>query len=231
MTSADLIAAAISNRQKRLEQVTALRPLAKESRQRAESLRTAENAVKDTGRRAEFVRSMHHVPGFFPTPPAVVDKMIEAAGVAGCPSLRILEPSCGKGNIAHPLTRLGHMVYCVEVVPALAEYCRKDGLHVQCADFLGLTLHDFSFAEGVGGFDHVLMNPPFECRQDENHIRHAFGFLRPGGQLVAVCSSTTALRLADWVYGRGRIEPLLPGAFKSSERPTGVNVSLVIINN
>ena len=43
---------------------------------------------------------------------------------------------------------------------------------------------------GVAGtvYDAVVMNPPFseECE----HIKRAFDFLRPGGSLVAVCSSS-----------------------------------------
>lgn len=227
MTSSDLIASAIANRQKRLAQVAALRPRAKDADQRAQELQAARKGVKETGQRVQFVRSMHYVPGFFPTPPAIVERMIEAAELEG--SMRILEPSCGKGNIAHRLTSMGHPVYCVEVVPALAEYCRKDGLAVQCADFLGLTLHDFSFAEGVGGFDRVMMNPPFEKRQDEAHIRHAFEFLRPGGILVAICTVMTAARMSGWVRERhGHVETLPPGAFQNSERPTGVNTSLIV---
>jgi len=240
MTSSDLIAAAIANREKRLSHVAALRPLAKSARERATELHDAKKTVKDTGKRVEFVRSMHHVPGFFPTPPPVVARMIELAdirptgqmhGEAYDPAkpepLRIIEPSCGKGNLAHPLAKMGHAVYCVERSEGLADYCRKDGLKVQCADFMALTLHDFSFAEGVGGFDRVLMNPPFEDRQDEQHIRHAFTFLRPGGRLVAVCSSMTGARLAGWADS---VEALPEGSFKHSERSTAVSTALIIKN-
>lgn len=48
--------------------------------------------------------------------------------------------------------------------------------------------NDLLTAETAPIYDAVVMNPPFseECE----HIKRAFDFLRPGGSLVAVCSSS-----------------------------------------
>src|SRR3546814_16951918 len=38
------------------------------------------------------------------------------------------------------------------------------------------------------------MNPPFDRGRDCDHVRHAFGFLKPGGILVAVMSARAEFR-------------------------------------
>lgn len=220
----DLVDAAARNYALAVSTVQLLHPHRAHAQAKAEALRESLERANETGSRVQFVRSLHHVPGFFPTPPALVERMIDAAELAH--GMACLEPSAGTGNIAKAMLRAGispHALQCVEVVPRMVEALTRDGLATRCADFL---------AYEVGQqFDRVLMNPPFEKRQDEAHIRHAFGFLRPGGRLVAICSSMTALRLADWVRGRGHIEPLPEGSFKNSERSTGVHVSMIVINN
>ena len=35
-------------------------------------------------------------------------------------------------------------------------------------------------------YDAVLMNPPFQNAQDMAHVTHAWGFVKPGGVLVAI---------------------------------------------
>lgn len=230
MTLNDKIAAAIANREKRLAQVAALRPLRVEAQEKAREMGGQIDRAKRAGQGARFTRSMQSVPGFFPTPAPLVARMIEEAEFETGVQLRILEPECGKGNIAIAVQALGHAVYCVEKIQALADYSRKLGLAVQCADFLTLTLRDFSLAEGVGGFDRVLMNPPFENRQDEKHLKHAYSFLKDGGKLVAIVSSTTGQRLEEWAESLGGfVEDLPAQSFRYAERPTLVNVSLVVI--
>lgn len=223
MTSAELIAAAIANRAKRLGQVRALQPVKQAASERAAELRDQVDRAKKIGQRARFTRSMEWVPGFFPTPPALVTRMIEAAELE--PGMACLEPSAGTGNIAKAILRAGisaHLLQCIEIVPKLAEALIIDGLATRCADFMEYEPGQL--------FDRILMNPPFENRQDEEHIRHAATFLRSGGRLVGICTVMTAARMAAWVNGRGWIEDLPPDAFVKSERSTGVRTSLVILN-
>jgi predicted RNA methylase len=226
MTSDHLANAAVANREKRMAQLAALRPIRKQATERAEELRGQIDRAKGIGQRARFTRSMHWVPGFFPTPPAIVARMIDAADLE--PGMRVLEPECGKGNIALPVKALGCSVYCIEKIPALVQFCHGEGLVVACADFLEMNPDTLTDRSGAL-FDRVLMNPPFETRQDEQHIKHAFEFLQPGGRLVAVCTVMTAARMSGWAAERGGyVETLPEGAFKCSERPTGVNTSLLI---
>jgi 2-polyprenyl-3-methyl-5-hydroxy-6-metoxy-1,4-benzoquinol methylase len=222
MTHDALTAAAIANRQKSLTQLAALRPLVKPAQERAEQLREGVKRAKTAGESARFITQRIGQLSFHPTPAAVVARMIERARITS--GLRILEPSAGAGAIAQPLTAAGCAVYCVELAQGLAERLRAAGLAVQQADFLALTLHDFSMAEGVGGFDRVLMNPPFERGADVQHVRHALTFLRPGGLLVAICAngprqSAELQPLADsW-------EVLPAGTFRNS----GTNVGTVLL--
>ena len=82
-------------------------------------------------------------------------------------------------------------------------------------------------------FDRVVMNPPFQGKQDTQHITRAFGFLRPGGRLVAIAGA--GVKSNEWKETRefrrlvrlhnGDIEDLPEGAFAES----GTNVRTVLI--
>lgn len=224
-----IISAAVRNRAAREGQIRRLQPNAAAARAKQAELEAQRDALKPTRQNFETMQAHRHVPNFFPTPCDIVQRMIDLAEFDG-PG-RVLEPSAGKGDIANACAKAGQLVYCVELCHSLAEVCRKAGLHVRCADFLDLTLADYQFASLAGGFDRVLMNPPFERGIDGHHVRHAFEFLRPGGRLVAVVCSTTGTRLREWARERsGWVEDLPPLSFQSSERPTGVSTSLVIAN-
>jgi len=78
--------------------------------------------------------------------------------------------------------------------------------------------------EGMEPFDVVLMNPPFAHEQDIAHVTHAIKFLRPGGRLVAICSSgvtfhgsKAGLAFRELVrLHSGHIEALPADTFKAS---------------
>ena len=40
----------------------------------------------------------------------------------------------------------------------------------------------------------MIMNPPFADKADIAHVRHALGFLRPGGLLIAVMAGGVTFR-------------------------------------
>lgn len=130
--------------------------------------------------------------GFFPTPPAVAEKVFERghvptyAGHGQC--LTILEPSAGTGSLAVPAIRGGHKVTCVELHPGRAAELRGYICRVVQADFLEVS------TDALGLFDRVIMNPPFDRGLDVDHVRHAFDFLRPGGVLCAIMSASTEFR-------------------------------------
>jgi predicted RNA methylase len=161
---------------------------------------------------------------FYPTPPELVDRMVEWARTES--DLRYLEPSAGDGAIAVELLdwispENGGLVQAFEIDQerALALSARNlDGLKVEIVDFLKVK------PEAWVPFDRILMNPPFHGQADAIHVLHAFRFLAPQGGLVAVMaagieSSQTrtakALRAAVQARG-GRFEPNPPATFKAA---------------
>jgi hypothetical protein len=118
------------------------------------------------------------LPGFFPTPRPVIERMLELAEVET--HHRVLEPSCGKGDILDALKEEcdGIELIAIERNRTLEDVLSAKGHEVTFADFL----------EHAGSYDRVVMNPPFEELQDITHVKHAYSLLTPGGRLVSVMS-------------------------------------------
>lgn len=176
-----------------------------------------------------------NIPGFFPTPDEIVEKMLtmtlgdrlqDGAG-------RILEPSAGKGNIAD-MARTWYPEATLDVVEwnyNLRKILEQKGHNVIGDDCLELTPDD-------GLYDLVVMNPPFENGQDMEHVQHCFTLLKPGGRLVSIISESCFFRKdgkyqewRDWFDDEGGRDIDLPaGAFKDSERSTGVKVRIIVMD-
>ncbi|HEY8066607.1 MAG TPA: DUF4942 domain-containing protein [Methylosinus sp.] len=196
--------------------------------------------------------------GFFPTPPEAVDEFFRGRGcVSGIPilrrreesRLRILEPSAGTGNLARRCVhsaavmaewsnrgrnyvdeyRFDNLVDCVEIQPELAAGLEAEGIYnrVIRADFLSLRPNAFE------PYDLVVMNPPFDRERDLDHVTHALGFLKPGGQLFAIISAGTEFRETRKAVAfralvernGGSFRDLPPGSFRES----GTNVNTVVV--
>lgn len=190
----------------------------------------------DDERQAEELRrkvdalQFANIPGYFPTPAAIVADMIERAGIPEGQPVDVLEPEGGSGAILdavraeRPLARLA----TYETFSSLRDVLR----------FKGYTLagDDFLEAEPEPRFDYVLMNPPFENGQDIAHVRHAFEFLKSGGRLVAIMSpgpffhsSRKAEEFRAWFNGLyGSTVDIPAGAFKASG--TGVATVMVTLD-
>ena len=176
--------------------------------------------------------------GFFPTPPALVSRVLEAGHVGtratwsgDYPRLSILEPSAGLGAIALAGAKAGHRVTAVEIQAPHATHLREAGglQRVICGDFLELS------PDQTGLFDRVLMNPPFDGGRDVDHVTHALRFLAPGGRLVAIMGAgvefredrkTTDFRAMVERFG-GAFQDLPAGAF--AESGTNVNTALLTL--
>jgi len=168
---------------------------------------------------------------FFPTPPAVVERVIELAGIQN--GMRVLEPSAGKGALA-----LAAQKSALDVKVDMFELMPENNAHLQGMNIKDAKIGDpidFLSVEPMASFDRIVMNPPFSRQADIKHVSHALKFLKPGGLLVSVMASSVTFRnnkmTADFrqlIEERGgHIEELPEGAFKSSG--TMVNTVIVVI--
>jgi hypothetical protein len=177
-----------------------------------------------------------NIPGFFPTPKPVISQMLERVSIE--PFCSVLEPSAGCGDIADAVLALDIPdveVYVCELNSKLREILDLKGHVVVAHDFMEY-MHDM---EVDGGYDRIVMNPPFERGQDAEHVRRAFTMLAPGGTLVAVMSEGSFFRsdrkateFRDWLEAVGGESEKLPeGSFtgKDATRQTGVNCRIVTI--
>jgi len=165
--------------------------------------------------------------GYFPTPADVAAGMIALADLE--PGMEVLEPSAGDGAIARTVAGLGCAVDCIELNP------KRAGALCTAGYARTVTMADFLAVPQRAAYDRVMMNPPFADKADIAHVRHALGFLRPGGLLIAVMAGGVTFREDRATAGfrelvdeaGGLIEPLPEGAFKESG--TGVNAVLAVI--
>jgi len=96
------------------------------------------------------------------------------------PGQRVLEPSAGVGRLVATILTYTRNIAAVELNKDL--FARLDAwweleTPIYNADFLRMSPED------TGYFDWVIMCPP---KNSDEHIDHAFKFLRPGGNLIAL---------------------------------------------
>lgn len=111
------------------------------------------------------------------TPAPLVEKMLAFAKLNE--DSHVLEPEAGIGYIADEVKKITSHVDCIETGYDFRELLELKGHHLIGCNFLE--------QEQQPVYDAVLMNPPFS--EEYDHIQHAYGFLKPGGVLVAVCSN------------------------------------------
>jgi phospholipid N-methyltransferase len=139
----------------------------------------ADAAAEVAKREAENKLRGNKIPGFFPTPPDLIDKLLRDAQIQ--PGEEVLEPEAGKGDIVdairarHPQAKLS----LCEINGTLREFLADKGYDNVMRDFL-------TDVKPVPQYDCVVMNPPFESGQDIEHVLHAYAVLKPGGRLVAI---------------------------------------------
>ncbi len=79
---------------------------------------------------------------------------------------------------------------------------------------------------GLGLFDLVIMNPPFDGQRDIDPVTHAVRFLKPGGTLLAMRLAPEFRRLMERM--RGRFIDLPAGSF--AEAGTMVNTVIAVLH-
>lgn len=113
---------------------------------------------------------------YFPTPPALAQRVVELAQIE--PSHSVLEPSAGQGGIADQLPA-AERATCVEISKLHCDILRAKGFEVAHADFL-------AWAPTAPKFDRVVMNPPFSEGRALAHLNAAASLVKPAGRLAAV---------------------------------------------
>lgn len=170
---------------------------------------------------------------FFPTPHEVANRIVTLAEIED--DMHVLEPSAGRGALVMAIKDSARdvMISTFELMPENNEYLKSLELPLcgigEPTDFL--SVNPFPV------YDRVVMNPPFGRQADIKHVNHAFKFLRDGGKLVSVMSSSITFRsnklatdFREFVESKGGyIEELPVGSFKSSG--TMVNTVIVVIPN
>ena len=170
-------------------------------------------------------------PQLFPTPATLAARMVELAGIE--PGQQVLEPSAGTGVLCQAITTAQPTarVFAVEINHRLCELLARkitppeDATQGICRNVLQ---GDFLECYGLGKFDRIVMNPPFENGDDIRHIAHALRLLHPGGRLVALCANgprqNAKLRPIVEAMG-GEWEELPAGTFAAA----GTNVRTVLL--
>ena len=169
-----------------------------------------------------------NIPGYFPTPRTVAEKMLELAQIEA--ARKVLEPSAGKANIADLIREYypGAYLSVIEINESLRQILVAKGHNLVGNNFL----------EHKEQYSYIIMNPPFEDGQDSQHLRHAHDLLYPGGRVVAImCEGTfsrsdkKAIEFRNWFESVNGYDEKLPnGAFLESERSTGVATRIVVID-
>lgn len=161
---------------------------------------------------------------FFPTPAAVVDRLVRLADVPA--GAMLLEPSAGRGAILAAFKGAA-VLHAIELLDDNVRHLKSLGW----VD--SVTQGDFLKTAPTPIYDRIVMNPPFSKRADIHHVNHAAKFLKPGGRLVSVMSASVVFRSdrlatdfrAMVEANGGGIEPLPAGSFLTSG--TGVNTCTV----
>jgi hypothetical protein len=178
-------------------------------------------------------------PELFPTPPVVLDLMMDRIDIDTLPSspwkdgrhrVDFLEPSAGTGAIVRAAlarwTNLVLNVECCELNRALADGLLRAGYKV-VPDGMN---EDFLEYKPGPIYGLICANPPFS--REIEHVRHMYECLAPGGQMVSVMSEGPFFRDRDagfrsWLAAVGGTSEKLPeGVFQPA---TGVNTRLIVI--
>jgi ubiquinone/menaquinone biosynthesis C-methylase UbiE len=166
--------------------------------------------------------------GYFPTPAALVERLLALAGLE--PGMKVLEPEAGTGAIALPAARIVgfDLVTPIELLPGNARKLREAG-------FSFVNEMDFLTVDPVPIFDRILMNPPFANMADVEHVMHATRFLKPDGVLASIMSpswgshsSRKAASFRDFVAEcDGEVQEIERGAFR--EAGTDIATRMVLL--
>ena len=163
---------------------------------------------------------------FFRTPDNLVKQLLANAMLK--PGMRVMEPNAGDGALALAAAAVvGHAnVTCCELMPQNVRQLKALGFDIEGPkDFLEVVPRP--------QHDVVLMNTPFSGGKDRQHVLHALKFLKDGGELWAIIS--TSWKTAEHHGAREFREMLQAHALAVEDIPAGTfanvgtNVPTVLI--
>ncbi|ASK18428.1 DUF4942 domain-containing protein [Halomonas sp. N3-2A] len=132
---------------------------------------------------------------FYPTPESLAKRVIELASEDATPKMHWLEPSAGTGGLADHVPE-DAFLECYEVSKLHCEVLKAKGYTqagrraITCLDFLQLA-NDYR----GGGYNRVVMNPPFDQGRWLAHIEAAASVTAKNARIVAVLPEGAAKRL------------------------------------
>ena len=124
-------------------------------------------------------------PGFYPTPPKVVDIIKTWIGEKIPGPRRLLDPCCGTGEPAAQIAAAaGCDAYGVEINTERAQAAKNLLSKVVAGDL-------FSVRARPGAFSILYLNPPYDFdaedgRTELSFLKHTLPYLAPGGLLLFV---------------------------------------------
>lgn len=145
--------------------------------------------------------SIRNIPGFFPTPKPLIDKMIDLAEYTEDGLFINWEPSAGFGSIADAIVKATNdpgkvNIKVCELNTDLAKILMDKGYNVVAND-----MHDMvqdKHSRLFGYFTRILMNPPFENNQAPKHIQFCYKVLRKDGRLISIMDT-------GWLYNNNSV--------------------------
>lgn len=214
------------------ETAAELRKLMESTISEDEAAEIAETQRRNKIRDMEARVRLSSIPGFFPTPRPVSDRMFEL--VSWHAGTTVLDPSAGIGSLleaARDRQPTAQCYFC-ECNYSLCEILEAKG-------FTGIR-GNFLEEEPQQVAALVAMNPPFEKHAALKHIRHAYEFVVDGGELVAIAPCSIKHNEAkaygefrEWLHEVGaHIEDLPSDSFKGKEAfiEAGVSTCLIYIH-
>lgn len=176
--------------------------------------------------------NMNYKEEFYPTPEHLLENVFQ--GVNWTKIRSVLEPSCGRGNMAIWIRKAAKKQFnefddidCIELDPELRQIAKGNNLRIVHDDFL--TFQTFK------RYDLIAMNPPFS--KGAEHLMKALDIQKDGGNIICILNAETIrnpftnlrkllVRKLDEL--NASIE-FVEEAFLNSEHPTTVEVAVIKI--
>lgn len=137
---------------------------------------------------------LRKIPWYFPTPMEVVRKMVEFADIQNWDI--VIEPSCWTWNIIDWIleTWKDIWLYWIELnysnFEILQEKYKDTKISLQNRNWLDVDFSSYLSEKP----NKILLNPPFEQKQDMQHILYSWNNLADWWTLVAICTGSATSR-------------------------------------